>query len=59
MSRRRNYTIASPILVGFQSNNKVTFDNAGVNDLQGEKVLPTSLFEAQLQLRLKGKDVAK
>ena len=59
MSRRRNYTIASPVLVGFQSDNKVTFENAGVNQLQGEMVLPKSLFEAHLALRLKGKDIAK
>jgi hypothetical protein len=58
MNRRRNYTIAQPILVGFQSDNNVTFENEGVNQLQGEKVTPVSLFEAQLELRLKGKDVA-
>jgi hypothetical protein len=58
MNRRRNYTIAQPILVGFQSDNNVTFENEGVNQLQGEKVSPVSLFEAQLELRLKGKDVA-
>lgn len=59
MSRRRNYTIASPILAGFQSDKKVVFENAGHNDLQGEKVLPTSLFEAQLQFRLTGKDITR
>jgi hypothetical protein len=58
MTRRRNYTIAQPILVGFRSDNKVTFENAGVNQLQDEKVSPVSLFEAQLELRLKGRDVA-
>jgi len=58
MSRRRNYTIASPILVGFQSDNKVTFENAGINQLQGVEVSPKSLFEAQLTLRLNGKDIA-
>ena len=58
MSRRRNYTIASPILVGFQSDNKVTFENAGINVMQGQVVNPESLFEAQLLLRLKGKNVA-
>jgi hypothetical protein len=57
MTRRRNYTIAQPILVGFRSDNKVTFENAGVNQLQDEKVSPVSLFEAQLELRLKGRDV--
>jgi len=59
MSRRRNYTIAAPVLVGFQSDKKVTFENAGVNQLQGEMVLPKSLFEAQLALRLQGKNIAK
>ena len=59
LNRRRNYTIAAPILVGFQSNNKVTFENAGINQLQGQMVQPKSLFEAQLQLRLKGKSQAK
>ncbi|SMD03933.1 DUF4955 domain-containing protein [Pedobacter nyackensis] len=52
MSRRRNYTIAEPILVGFQSDKEVTFDNAGVVEMKGEAVLPKSLFEAQLKLRL-------
>jgi hypothetical protein len=56
-SRRRNYTIAAPILVGFTSDRLVTFENAGVNELQGTPVLPRSLFEAQLQLRLKGTDI--
>jgi hypothetical protein len=53
MSRRRNYTIAHPILVGFRSNTKVEFENAGINQSQGQAVWPNSLFEAQLQLRLK------
>jgi hypothetical protein len=56
LSRRRNYTIALPILVGFQSDHKVTFENAGVNENQGKVVLPKSLFEAQLTLRLTGKN---
>jgi hypothetical protein len=51
MSRRRNYTIAAPIIVGFQSNKTVTFENAGVVQSQGKEVLPKSLFEAQLSLR--------
>jgi hypothetical protein len=55
MSRRRNYTIAQPILVGFQSNTKVDFENAGINESQGKKVWPESLFEAQLELRLSKK----
>ena len=59
MERRRNYTIAHPILVGFQSDKKVELQNTGVNQMQGEEVLPKSLFEAQLALRLKNKDVAR
>lgn len=55
MSRRRNYTIAAPILVGFQSDKIVTFENTGVVEMKGEPVLPKSLFEAQLELRLKGR----
>lgn len=58
MQRRRNYTIAMPVLVGFRSNKRVTLENAGVNQLQGEEVLPRSLFEAQLALRLKGIDIS-
>lgn len=58
MSRRRNYTIAHPLLVGFRSDKKVEFENAGVNELQGKMVMPESLFEAQLQLRLTGKNSA-
>jgi hypothetical protein len=57
MSRRRNYTIAQPILVGFRSDTKVDFENAGINELQGQQVLPKSLFDAQLALRLTGKDI--
>ena len=51
-NKRRNHTIAKPILVGFQSDKKVTFENEGINEKQGEKVFPISLFEAQLKLRL-------
>lgn len=58
MNRRRNYTIASPILVGFQSDTKVTFENTGINEQPGEMVHPSSLFEAQLQYRLTGKNLA-
>lgn len=58
MSRRRNYTIARPVLVGFRSDNKVDFENAGINQMQGEVAGPYSLFEAQLALRLTGKDIA-
>lgn len=59
MERRRNYTIAHPVLVGFQSDKKVDFENAGINQLQNEMVLPISLFEAQLVLRLTGKNIAE
>lgn len=59
LNKRRNYTIAQPILVGFQSDHKVTFENAGINQDQGKPVLPKSLFEAQLALRLTGKNIAK
>lgn len=52
MERRRNYTIAHPVLVGFQSDKRVTFENAGINQLQGHAVKPASLFKAQLALRL-------
>lgn len=52
--RRRNFTIAEPILVGFQSDRNVTFENTGTNQMQGKMVKPESLFEAQLLLRLKG-----
>ena len=58
MERRRNYTMAHPILVGFQTDSKVTFDNTGMNISFGEMVSPKSLFEAQLALRLKGKNLA-
>jgi hypothetical protein len=58
MSKRRNYTIAQPILVGFRSNTKVDFENAGINESQGKAVEPVSLFEAQLALRLKNKELA-
>ncbi|WP_114781917.1 DUF4955 domain-containing protein [Botryobacter ruber] len=56
MTRRRNFTIAQPILVGFKANKKITFENAGILQQQGEEVLPESLFEAQLELRLTGKN---
>jgi len=52
--RRRNFTISEPILVGFQSDRTVSFENTGINQLQGEMVKPESLFEAQLLFRLKG-----
>ncbi|MBC9930945.1 DUF4955 domain-containing protein [Chitinophaga qingshengii] len=57
--RRRNYTIAAPILAGFQADSKVTVENAGINELPGQAVAPASLFEAQLALRLYGKDITR
>ncbi|WP_160711214.1 DUF4955 domain-containing protein [Chitinophaga solisilvae] len=59
MDKRRNYTIAAPILAGFQSDTKVTTENAGINQLPGQAVAPASLFEAQLALRLSGKDLTE
>lgn len=55
VSRRRNFTIAEPILVGFQSDRNVSFENTGTNQMQGVMVKPESLFEAQLLFRLKGR----
>ncbi|WP_439484355.1 DUF4955 domain-containing protein [Cyclobacterium plantarum] len=53
VERRRNYTIADPIFVGFRANREITFENVGIDQLRGEEVFPKSLFEAQLNLRLK------
>ncbi|MFD1629392.1 DUF4955 domain-containing protein [Pseudopedobacter beijingensis] len=58
LQRRRNYTMAHPILVGFQADTKVTFENEGMNVSFNKAVKPQSLFEAQLALRLTGKDIA-
>jgi hypothetical protein len=58
MQRRRNFTMAQPILVGFRADKKITFENAGVNEKPGQAVLPASLFEAQLEYRLTGKNLA-
>jgi hypothetical protein len=52
--RRRNYTIAEPIFVGFQADTDITFQHEGLNESPGVMVEPRSLFEAQLQLRLGG-----
>lgn len=59
MSRRRNYTIAQPYIVGFRSDREVRFENAGIVENKNKQVLPVSLFEAQLALRLTGKDVSQ
>ncbi|MFC4873172.1 DUF4955 domain-containing protein [Negadavirga shengliensis] len=52
VERRRNYTIADPVFVGFRANRKITFENVGIDQLRGQEVYPQSLFEAQLNLRL-------
>lgn len=57
MERRRNYTIAHPMFIGFQPDHKVTFKNEGIDQLRGVMVEPRSLFEAQLKYRL-NKDTA-
>jgi hypothetical protein len=59
LDKRRNYTIAQPFLIGFQSDQKVTFENVGINESKGKEVLPKSLFDAQLTLRLTGINIAK
>jgi hypothetical protein len=53
VEKRRNFTIAHPIFVGFQPDTKITFENEGLDQLRGTMVSPRSLFEAQLALRLK------
>ena len=49
---RNGNTYAYPNFIGFQPNNAVTFDNEGMNQMEGQMVSPRSLFEAQLELRL-------
>ena len=58
MQRRRNFTIAQPMLVGFRADKKITFENTGLNENPGQAVLPESLFDAQLAYRLTGRDLA-
>lgn len=53
--KRRNHTFAHPVFVGFQADRKITFEDEGLNQLPGRAVKPRSLFEAQLELRLKRK----
>ncbi|MDR7130230.1 hypothetical protein J2X69_002578 [Algoriphagus sp. 4150] len=53
VEKRRNYTIADPIFVGFRANRTITFENVGIDQSRGEEVFPKSLFEAQLELRLR------
>jgi hypothetical protein len=52
-NERRNHTFAQPIFVGFQADRKISFVNEGINQSPGDFVEPRSLFEAQLQLRLR------
>jgi hypothetical protein len=53
VAKRRNYTIAEPMFVGFQPDTNITFAHEGLNESPGKAVEPRSLFEAQLALRLK------
>ena len=51
--KRRNHTFAYPVFVGFTADRDIKFENEGKNELPGQTVEPRSLFEAQLELRLK------
>ncbi|GAA4814948.1 hypothetical protein GCM10023330_23520 [Litoribaculum gwangyangense] len=53
---RKTHTYAYPLFVGFQDGpgETITFINVGLDELRGEQVYPSSLFDAQLQLRLYG-----
>ncbi len=53
VAKRRNYTIAEPMFIGFQADTQITFRHEGLNESPGAMVEPRSLFEAQLALRLK------
>jgi hypothetical protein len=59
LEKRRNFTIAQPMFIGFQADTKITFQNEGIDQLRGVRVEPVSLFEAQLQNRLKNQIGAK
>lgn len=56
LEKRRNFTIAQPMFIGFQADTKITFQNEGIDELRGVRVEPASLFEAQLQNRLKSRN---
>ncbi len=56
MNRRRNYTIARPVFAGFCSDHAVGLVNYGVNESQGKAVWPKSLFQAQLEWRLRSRE---
>jgi len=51
--QRRNHTFADPVFVGFQADREIKFENEGRNEMPGDTVEPRSLFEAQLELRLR------
>jgi hypothetical protein len=52
-SSRSSHTFAEPYFIGFQSGSStVNFTNEGLDELRGQQVEPSSLFEAQLKLRL-------
>jgi hypothetical protein len=51
-TNRTGNTYADPFFIGFQSNQEVTFENEGLNEMAGTMVEPRSLFEAQLNLSL-------
>ncbi|WP_242204101.1 DUF4955 domain-containing protein [Aestuariivivens insulae] len=55
-SSRRTHTFAYPYFIGFQqgAGENIGFTNEGLDELRGEQVYPSSLFDAQLQLRLYG-----
>jgi hypothetical protein len=59
VEKRRNFTIAHPIFVGFQPDTRITFENEGLDQLRGTMAEPRSLFEAQLALRLKSASAKK
>ncbi|MFC6098892.1 DUF4955 domain-containing protein [Olivibacter domesticus] len=56
VNRRRNHTFAKPVFVGFKADRQITFEDEGINQLQGIQASPQSLFEAQLKLRLNQAD---
>jgi hypothetical protein len=52
-SSRSSHTFAEPYFIGLQSGSStVNFTNEGLDELRGQQVEPSSLFEAQLKLRL-------
>ncbi|MEP3390515.1 MAG: DUF4955 domain-containing protein [Reichenbachiella sp.] len=49
---RNGNTYALPNFIGFQPNGTVNKFDVGIDQMEGERVSPASLFEAQLNLRL-------